>query len=121
MQMLMQAQLFSQRQTQIKTESDPRQIPINQGRSGHWDSKDGTEKMRRLGACDRLRAERFLPPGATDPDAVSGNMDPNPAESIAKNAQHHGAIPHLPRGKRRALAPRAVGGTVTPWRRSVTP
>ena len=74
-------------------------IPINQGRSGHWDSKDGTEKMRRLGACDRLRAERFLPPGATDPDAVSGNMDPNPAESIAKNAQHHGAIPHLPRGK----------------------
>ena len=35
-------------------------IPINQGRSGHWDSKDGTEKMRRLGACDRLRASGFF-------------------------------------------------------------
>ena len=61
MQMLMQAQLFSQRQTQIKVESDPRQkIPINQGRFGHWDSNDGTEKMRRLGACDRLRASGFF-------------------------------------------------------------
>ena len=90
MQMLMQAQLFSQRQTQITAEMNATRDKY-QGRSGRY-SKDDTEKMRRLGV-DLARAERFLLPGATDPDAVSGNMDPNPAESIAKNAQHHGAIP----------------------------
>ena len=54
--------------------------------------------MERL-KTERSRARRFLPSGVADPDIVSGKRDANPAESIAQNADHHGAIPLLPRGK----------------------
>ena len=70
---------------------------IYQGRSGRYTAAD-TQKMERL-KTERSRARRFLPSGVADPDIVSGKRDANPAESIAQNADHHGAIPLLPRGK----------------------
>ena len=105
MQMLMQAQSFAQQQTQIKAKMKAIRAKY-QGRSGRY-SYDDTEEMRRLGN-DLARAERFLLPGAADPDAVGGNVDQDPTQSIAKNATHHGAISPLPRGKPKG--PGASGG-----------
>ena len=62
--------------------------------TGPRGANNGQPGAKAAAGDDLARAERFLSPGGADPDAVSGTVDQNPAQSIA---QHHGAI--APRGK----------------------
>ena len=100
----MRAQFFAQQQAQIKEKM--RAIRTRYaGRSGRY-SKADTDEMARLG--DALsRAQRFISPGDADPDAVSGKRGQNPADSIAQNAHHHGAIPTP--SSRKTGGPRRLG------------
>ena len=103
----MRAQFFAQQQAQIKQKMRAIRTRYS-GRSGRYSRAD-TDEMARLG--DALsRAQRFISPGDADPDAVSGKRGQNPADSIAQNAHHHGAIPPLPRGKPVGLGASGGGG-----------